>query len=104
MATTRKRRRTPFKGRSLVAFGLVAFVAITSLVIWRRSVGVTTAKAMAKALNEKRSLEAERKTLERDLREAQTLRRVVPEAERRLGLHVASDSQTRVLADRVKEP
>jgi hypothetical protein len=104
MATARTRRRKPLKGRSLVAIGLVAFVAVTSLVVWRRSVGVSTAKEMAKALAEKRSLEAERKTLERDLREAQTLGRVVVEAERRLGLHVASDSQTRVVADPGKSP
>ncbi len=104
MATARTRRRKPLKGRSLVAFGLLAFMSVTGLVVWRRSVGVSTAKYMAKALSEKRSLVAERVTLERDLRDAQTRPRVVPEAERRLGLHVASDSQTRVLADPGKQP
>lgn len=103
MSATRRKRRTPFKGRSLVAIGLIAFVAITSLVIWRRSVGVAAAKTMAKSLYEKRSLEAQRLRLENDLRDAQTLRRVVPEAERRLGLHVASDSQTRVVMDPGKD-
>ena len=104
MARARTRRRQPLKGRSLVAIGLLAFVAVTSLVVWRRSVGVSTAKSMAKSLIEKRSLEAERKALERELREAQTLARVAVEAERRLGLHVASDSQTRVVADPGKTP
>ena len=104
MSAARARRRSPLKGRTIVAIGLAVFIAVTSLVVWRRSVGVANAKEMAKALTEKRSLEAERKTLERELREAQTLGRVVVDAERRLGLHVASDSQTRVVADPGKEP
>ncbi len=104
MATTRARRRGPVKTRSLVAIGLLAFVAVTSLVIWRRSVGVATAKAMQQATSVKRALESEKETLGRDLREARSRRRVVAEAERRLGFHVASDSQTRVIAESGKSP
>ncbi len=104
MAAARGRRRTPFKGRSLVAIGLIAFIAVSSLVVWRRSVGVSTARAMAKSLNEKRSLTTERLTLASQLRDAQTRRRVVVDAERRLGMHVASDSQTRVVAAPGKAP
>ncbi len=98
------RRRTPFKGRSLVAIGLLAFMVVTSLVVWRRSVGVSTAKAMRAAQLEKRSLETERMTLKRDIEEAQTRPRIVAEAQRRLGLHVAPDSQTRVLPDAGSPP
>ena len=104
MAATRTRRRGPLKGRSLVAIGLFAFVAVTSLVVWRRSVGAGTEREIAAAQSEKRSLETERVTLERDLKSARSRQRVVAEAERRLGLHVASDSQTRVLAEPGKVP
>lgn len=104
MAAARSRRRTPIKGRTLVALGLLTFMVVASLVVWRRSVGVASAKAMATSLTEKRSLDAERLNLERELREAQTRRRVVVEAERRLGMHVASDSQTRVVTAPGREP
>lgn len=104
MATARPRRRGPLKGRSLVALGLLAFVAVASLVIWRRSVGVATAKAMQQADRTRRALESDKVTLERDVREAQSRRRIIAEAERRLGLHVASDSQTRVIAESGKAP
>lgn len=104
MSAARARKRTTLKGRTLVAIGLGAFIAITSLVVWRRSVGVSTAKAMAAAENERRALVSEVKTLERDIRDAQARKRVVADAERRLGFHVAPDSQTRVLADPGKTP
>jgi hypothetical protein len=98
------RRRGPLKGRSLVAIGLVAFIAVSSLVVWRRSVGVSTAKALRKAAQEKASLETERTTLRRDINDAQTRNKVIAEAQRRLGLHVAPDAQSRVLADPAKSP
>jgi hypothetical protein len=106
MATRAKsaRRRGPLKARSLVAIGLVAFVAVASLVVWRRSVGVSTAKAMRKAEVAKASLETQRTTLKRDIADAQARNRVLAEAQRRLGLHVASDAQSRVLADPTTTP
>jgi len=79
--------------------GLLAFVCIASLVIWRRSVGVSTAKAMRDVTTEKRALESQKITLEKKLRDAQSRAVVVTEAERRLGFHVASDSQSRVIAE-----
>jgi hypothetical protein len=95
----RTRRRTPLKGRGLIALGLLAFLAVSSLVVWRRSVGVSTANAMEKARLEKRSLETERKTLQGNIELAKTRPHIVGEAQRRLGLHVPSDSQTRLVAD-----
>lgn len=104
MAATGAKRRVRMKGRSIVAIGLLAFIAVTSLVIWRRSVGVATAKAMLQAATVKRDLQTQKTTLERDIREAQSQRQVVAEAERRLGFHVASDSQTRVIVESGKTP
>lgn len=96
MATT---RRTPrkLKGRSQVALGLLAFIVITSVVVWRRSIGVANAKTMQQALVEKRTLMSEVDALEGEIRNAQKRERVIAEAQRRLGLHVAPESQTRVL-------
>ena len=96
---TRAKTRMKLRGRSLVALGLLAFVSVTSLVIWRRSVGVSTARAMGDATRAKRDLESRKITLERNLRTARSMSAVVPEAQRRLGLHVASDSQSRVIAE-----
>lgn len=102
--TATRRRRTPLKGRSQVAIGLVLFIVVTSLVVWRRSVGVASAGVMRTLQLEKRSLETERITLQRDIEVAQARARVIADAQRRLGLHVASDSQTRVLPDQGRMP
>ena len=104
MTAARAGRRMRLKGRSIVAVGLLAFVAVTSLVIWRRSVGVSTAKAMQRALAKKSALEADRITLQRDVRNAQMMQNVVAEAERRLGLHVASETQSRLVVESGKTP
>jgi len=95
----RARRRTPLKGRGLIAVGLLVFLAVSGLVVWRRSVGVSTGNAMRVAQLEKRSLETERKTLQGNIELAKTRPRIVGEAQRRLGLHVPSDSQTRLVAE-----
>jgi Flp pilus assembly protein TadB len=87
------------KGRALVAIGLGAFVVMTALVVWRRSVGVATAREMRIMENEKRSLRAQLVTLDNDRRRAVSRAAVIKEAERRLGLHVATESQTRTLPD-----
>ena len=104
MATARAKKRTPFKGRTWVAIGLFVFVAFTSLVVWRRSVGVSTANAIAKQDAQRRALLAQIATLQRDISDAQTRRHIVAEAERRLGLHVAPEAQSRVLAEPAREP
>ena len=102
--TAARSRRGPLKGRSWVAIGLLAFVAVAGLVVWRRSVGVSSAKAMSRAEVQKRVLLSEKITLQRDISDAQMRTRVISEAERRLGLHVAPDAQSRVLPTQSKEP
>ncbi len=93
------RSKRALRGRSLVALGLLLFVAVMALVVWRRSVGVATAREIQLMEADRRSLRAERVTLENDLRRARSRRRVVQEAERRLGMHVATEMQTRYLTD-----
>lgn len=97
MTPARKSSRTRLKGRSQIAIGLIVFMVISGVVVWRRSIGVANAKSMQVALTEKRALLSERSALERDIDNAQKREHVIVEAERRLGLHVATDAQTRVL-------
>ncbi len=97
--TTRRSPRGPLKGRAWVAIGLGVFVVVASLAVWRRSVGVATARDMRRLSDRQRALIAEKTTLDRDIRNAMARSRVIGEAERRLGLHVATDAQTRMLSD-----
>lgn len=97
--TTRRSPRGPLKGRAWVVIGLGVFVLVASLAVWRRSVGVATARDMRRLSDRQRALIAEKTTLDRDIRNAMARSRVVGEAERRLGLHVATDAQTRILSD-----
>ncbi|HEY0932060.1 MAG TPA: hypothetical protein VGE27_19240 [Gemmatimonas sp.] len=97
-----RRTKSALKGRSIVAISLGLFVAVTAIVVWRRSVGVGTAREMQRMEAERRALRSERITLENELRRATSRRQVVQEAERRLGMHVATESQTRFLADAVR--
>ena len=97
--TTRRSPRGPLKGRAWVAIGLSVFVMVASLAVWRRSVGVATARDMRRLSDRQRALIAEKTTLDRDIRNAMARSRVIGEAERRLGLHVATDAQTRMLSD-----
>lgn len=91
------RKRKPLKGRALVALGLGVFVLVTAVVVWRRSVGFDTAREMRRMQTERRDLLAQLEALEHQRRTAVSRATVLREAERRLGLHVATESQTRAL-------
>ena len=97
--TTRRSLRGPLKGRAWIAIGLGVFLVVASLVVWRRGVGAATARDMRRLSDRQRALVAEKTTLDRDIRSAMARSRVIVEAERRLGLHVATDAQTRMLSD-----
>lgn len=104
MATTTKRAtkrapRAPLKGRAWVAIGLALFAVVAAIVVGRRGVGVANARDLARLADRQRALIAEKITLDRDIRRATARSRVIGEAERRLGLHVATDAQTRLLSD-----
>lgn len=63
-----RRTKSTLKGRSIVAISLGLFVAVTAIVVWRRSVGVGTARDMQRMEAERRALRSERITLENELR------------------------------------
>lgn len=100
MATRRRSARGtgPLKGRSLVALGLVLFLAVTTAVVWRRSVGVRTTRQLERLREEQRALIAQEKYLESQLRRATSRRTVVQEAQRRLGMTRPTEAQTRFIA------
>lgn len=86
-------RRVRARGRSMVALVLVIFVLVTSMIIWRRSVGNAEARAMDALRSERAALEARKAALERDVRDLTSRAVLAPIVERSLGLHVAQDSQ-----------
>ena len=81
------------RGRVVVVVGLVVFVCLASLAVWRRSVGIGNARAI-RALDARRvQLEGERAALESGIREAASRTRIGALAEQRLGMRVPSDTQ-----------
>lgn len=101
MATVKRTTRSAAGSRTRVALGLLLFVVVASLVVWRRALGASTERQIGALETERRSLASARALLENELRDATSRRRIVAEAERRLGMHVATDAQTRNLADTV---
>lgn len=99
MAAAKRMPKTPMRGRAWFALGLMLFMVVTAVVIWRRSEGVALGNTERDLQAKIRRLESARIALENDLREASSRKHVVAEAERRLSLHVAGDAQTRTIAD-----
>jgi hypothetical protein len=76
-----------------LAIGLLAFVATSVIVVWRRARGTQEEGAIAELDRQRRELVARRVALEVELRTATSAGRIVPAAEGRLGLRAPSDSQ-----------
>lgn len=87
------KRRVRGRGRSQVALLLVAFVVVSVVVIWRRGTGVVQARELRDLQRARQELLVERARLERDIRDASSRARLVPLAERRLGMHVPHDDE-----------
>ncbi len=90
---SRRGASSAWRGRTVVALALLAFVATAVIVVWRRTRGYAEVQRIAELDLQRRDLEARRALLERDLRDATSSARIVPAAERRLGLRRATDSQ-----------
>ncbi|MCU0616415.1 MAG: cell division protein FtsL [Gemmatimonadaceae bacterium] len=88
-------RRRSWSGRlgGVFAIGLLAFVAAAVIVVWRRTRGDVEQQAIVTLEAERRDLEAQRVSLERDLQSAMSAGRIEPLARRTLGLRLPSDSQ-----------
>jgi hypothetical protein len=97
MAKPTRRSRGGLRGRSVVALSLAGLLGIAALVVWRRSRAVAEAKIVRELNSEKRTLISLRTSLERDLRDATSRARIVAAAEKRLGMHVATELEVRNL-------
>lgn len=85
------------RGRWIVAGALVAFVLVSSAIIARRSYGHSEGLEVTALQRRKAALESERVRLDQQIRDASARSVIVPLAERRLGMHLPSESQMIVL-------
>lgn len=92
-----RKSRSPLSGRALVALTLVGLLSIAALVVWRRTIAVAENRVVRGLETRKRELISLRTTLERDINDATSRARIVPAAERRLGMHVATELEVRNL-------
>ena len=84
----------------MIALSLVGLLGIAALVVWRRTIAVAENRVVRGLETRKRELISLRTTLERDINDATSRGRIVPAAERRLGMHVATELEVRNLAPR----
>lgn len=92
-----RKSRTPIGGRTLVALSLVGLLGIAAIVVWRRTKAVAENRVVRALETRKRELLSLKTTLERDIVDASSRARIVPAAERRLGMHVATELEVRNL-------
>jgi cell division protein FtsL len=77
----------------MIAGGLVAFVIVAAAVIARRSYGHSEGRELTSLQRRKAALESERVRLQQQIRDASSRSVIVPLAERRLGMHLPTESQ-----------
>jgi hypothetical protein len=85
------------RGRSWVALVLLAFVAVSAAVIWRRGYGVTRAVELRRLDRQRMQLLAQRASLQRRLHELTSRQRLVPLVESELGMRIPADTQVIVM-------
>lgn len=111
MATKRrvgKGQRAGPSARGIFALLLIGFVAVASVVILRRVVGVKQQTDIRRLEQQRDALEAERIRLDGEIRDASSRQRLQPIAEQRLNMHIASPQEivnlTLPRPDRPKNP
>jgi hypothetical protein len=80
------------RGRTVVFLSLAGFVALATGVIWRRSAGITRARAIATLETRRAALVAQRAKLDGELRTATSMEQLGRVAEERLQMRVPGDS------------
>lgn len=88
--------RKPRRG-VLVPLLLVGFLLVATSVIWRRSHGLSQARALAELERRRATLAGERVRLDGEIRAARGRARLLPIAESRLGMRVPPDSNVVIL-------
>ena len=90
---SRMAKRGLKRGRWLVTGGLIAFVVVSAAVIARRSYGHKEGVELTALQRRKTNLESERVRLSQVIRNASSSSVILPIAERRLKMHLPSESQ-----------
>jgi cell division protein FtsL len=80
------------RGRTVVFLALAGFVVLATGVVWRRSMGVTRARAIEQLESRRTALAAQRAKLDGDIRTAISMERLGRVAEERLHMRVPGDS------------
>jgi type VI protein secretion system component VasK len=93
--------RGGIRGRTAIAIGLAAFLAVTTSVIWRRARGSEAATRLHRLGAQVDELQAQRARLEGEVRRASSQMELVPRVQR-LGMRFPSDSQVVDLPDPVR--
>jgi outer membrane murein-binding lipoprotein Lpp len=93
--------RGKVRGRTAIAIGLVAFLVVTSSVVWRRALGSEAAAKLHDLGAQVDELQAQRARLEGEVRRASSQVELAPRVQR-LGMRVPSDSQVIDLPDPVR--
>ncbi len=80
------------RGRSVVFLSLIGFVVLATGVIWRRSLGVTRARAIETLETRRAALAAQRAKLDGEIRTAVSMDKLGRVAEEHLHMRVPGDS------------
>ncbi len=91
------KRRVKPRGRTVALCILSCFVLVAMGVIYRRSEGMSGARELDSLQERRLQLEGQRAALQGDIRAASSRVRLAPIAERKLGMHIATDSQYIIL-------
>ncbi len=86
-------RKVAGSGRIRFALVLLAFVAVASVVVLRRTYGIAAARELQAMETRRSGLVAERRRLESEIRLASSRARLQPIAEQKLQMHVPSENQ-----------
>ncbi|HSA56648.1 MAG TPA: hypothetical protein VLE53_13145 [Gemmatimonadaceae bacterium] len=87
-----KRRVGPLRGRARVALALAGFLAVTTSVVWRRSVGTAHARRLDELVSRHAALLAQRAELESEVQRLSSRVQLTPVVER-LGMRVPRPDQ-----------
>lgn len=85
------------RGRHWVGLWLLAFLVVASIIVARQSAALAVAKRLQALRTERLELEASQADLERRIQLGSSRQKLIPIAER-LGLHLPSDSSSRLFA------
>ncbi|MDP1890166.1 MAG: hypothetical protein Q8K55_04685 [Gemmatimonadaceae bacterium] len=80
------------RGRTVVFLSLAGFVVLATGVVWRRSLGMTRARAVEQLESRRTALAAQRAKLDGDIRTATSMEHLGRVAEERLHMRVPGDS------------